>query len=313
MSASRNNSDPASETATDGTGGDDAGSMADISVTGDTVDENSAAGTVVAKLASVDAEGNSGGSVSYRIVDNSGNPVSDSNFEIIGDEIRVKAGADIDYEANTSHDLRVEVTDADGETYAEVITVSVNNLMDETPTDIDATGGSVDENAAQGTVVATLSTVDADTGDTFTYQIVDGGGNPVSDGNFEIVGDEIRVKAGADIDFETDPTHDLRIEVTDSGGNSYIETVTVTVNDLNEHSVGTVSDSDASANQVSENAAVGDQCRRNRSWPRTPMATRSPTRSMMMPVVCSRSTPTPVKSPLQAISTMRQPRAIPSR
>ena len=97
------------------------------------------------------------------------------------------------------------MTDAGGNSYAEDVTVTVNNLMDEAPTDITVGGGSVDENATTGTVVATLSTVDADAGDTFTYALVDGSGIPVTDGNFEIVGNEIRVKAGATIDYETAP------------------------------------------------------------------------------------------------------------
>ena len=160
------------------------------------------------------------------MVDGSGNPVTDGNFEIVGDEIRVKAGATIDYETATSHDLRVQVTDSGGNSYAEDVTVTVNDL-NEAPTDITVGGGAVDENAVTGTVVATLSAVDADAGDTFTYALVDGSGNPVTDGNFEIVGNEIRVKAGATIDYEAATSHDLRVQVTDAGGNSYAEDVTL--------------------------------------------------------------------------------------
>ena len=92
----------------------------------------------------------------------------------------------------------MEVTDAGGNTYSEVVTISVNDLFDEGPTDITLSGGAVDENAPQGTVAAVLSTVDADAGDSHTYAIT----NDPS-GFFEIVGNEVRVAAGADIDFET--------------------------------------------------------------------------------------------------------------
>ena len=50
--------------------------------------------------------------------------------------------------------------------------------MDQAPTDIAFSNTSVDENASNGTVVATLSAVDADAGDTFTYALVDGSGTP---------------------------------------------------------------------------------------------------------------------------------------
>ncbi|MEP2980724.1 MAG: cadherin domain-containing protein, partial [Lentilitoribacter sp.] len=85
------------------------------------------------------------------------------------------------------------------------------------------------ENAAEGTIVATLSAEDADAGDTFTYAIT----NDPS-GNFEISGNQIVVKAGADIDYEDATSHDITVEVTDAGGNTYSETVTINVADVNE-------------------------------------------------------------------------------
>ena len=90
-------------------------------------------------------------------------------------------------------------------------------------------GLNVDENAAAGTVVATLSTVDEDAGESFSYAITSGRSDL-----FEVVGNEIRVKAGADIDYEADTEHSLTIEVTDSGGNTYSEVVTLAVNNIDE-------------------------------------------------------------------------------
>ena len=136
-------------------------------------------------------------------------------FEIVGNEVRVAAVPAIDFETDQSHDITIETTDGAGNTYSEVVTISVNDL-NEDPTDITLTGGSVDEGAAAGTTVATLSTVDVDAGDSHTYAIT----NDPS-GFFEIVGNEVRVAAGAIIDFETDQTHDITIQTTDAGGNTY--------------------------------------------------------------------------------------------
>ena len=170
-------------------------------------------------------------------------------FQIVGDEIQVAPGANIDYEADQSHDVTVEVTDASGNTYSEVISLSVNNLWDEGPTDILFGGGAVDENAAPGTTVATLSTVDADIGDIHTYAIT----NDPS-GFFEIIGNEVRVAPGANIDFETDSSHDITVEVTDAGGNTYSEVITLTVNDLIDE---TPTDITLTGGSVDENAASG--------------------------------------------------------
>ena len=214
----------------------------DITLTGGAVDENAAAGTTVATLSTVDAD--AGDSHTYAIT-------SDPSgfFEIVGNEVRVASGANIDFEADQTHDITVEVTDAGGNTYSEVITLTVNDLIDEDPTDITLTGGSVDENAAAGTTVATLSTVDADAGDSHTYAITS---DPA--GFFEIVGNEVRVASGAAIDFETDQTHDITVEVTDAGGNTYSEVITLTVNDLFDEDP---TDITLTGGSVDENAAAG--------------------------------------------------------
>ena len=89
-------------------------------------------------------------------------------------------------------------------------------------------GPSVDENASVGTVITTLSAVDPDSGDTKTYSIVG------ADTNFEIVGDELRVKATATLDYETTPSYSITLRVTDSGGLTRDELVTIQVIDTNE-------------------------------------------------------------------------------
>ncbi|WP_306144977.1 cadherin domain-containing protein [Roseibium sp. MMSF_3412] len=87
----------------------------------------------------------------------------------------------------------------------------------------------VDENSEGGTVVARLSTTDPDDGDTHTYEITD---DP--SGFFEIVGDEIRVKEGAVLDFETAASHEITVTVTDAGGLSHSEAFSIAVQNVNE-------------------------------------------------------------------------------
>ena len=102
-------------------------------------------------------------------------------------------------------------------------------MPNEAPTDLTVTGGTVQENAAGGTVVATLGATDADAGSSFTYTLA---ADP--SGKFEVVGDEIRVKAGASLDYESATSHQLSVTVTDAGGLSHTETLNIGVTNANE-------------------------------------------------------------------------------
>lgn len=87
----------------------------------------------------------------------------------------------------------------------------------------------VEEAAAPGTKVATLSATDSDPN--LTYSLVPGEGD---EGNalFQVIGDGLFYLGGAD--FETDPSRSIRIRVTDSAGNATDKVVNVGVLDSNE-------------------------------------------------------------------------------
>jgi Ca2+-binding RTX toxin-like protein len=102
------------------------------------------------------------------------------------------------------------------------------------PIGITLSGGVVDENAAAGTVVATLAAIDPDAGDTHTFTL-----SGAHADYFEIVGNEIHVKAGAALDFETSDHHDLTVTATDDGGLNHSETFTISIRDMIEGGNGT--------------------------------------------------------------------------
>ena len=97
------------------------------------------------------------------------------------------------------------------------------------PTGVTLSGGAVEENAIAGTVVGTLGALDPDSGDTHSFALTGGATNL-----FEIVGNQIRVKAGAALDFETQSSHALTVKVTDQGGLSATQTVTIGVTNVVE-------------------------------------------------------------------------------
>ena len=124
-------------------------------------------------------------------------------------------------------------------------------------TDSDATANAVDENAANGTVVGvTALASDADaTNNTITYTLDDNAG-----GRFAIDGSTgvVTVADGTLLDREAAASHDITVRATsDRRLVQHRESCTINLNDVDEFDVGAVTDSNAAANAVDENAANG--------------------------------------------------------
>jgi VCBS repeat-containing protein len=85
------------------------------------VKENSSTGVVVGTLTAADP--NSGDSHTFALVNNAG-----GRFAISGNQLVVAAGANLNYEASTSHTVVVQATDADGLSYQESLVINVTNV-----------------------------------------------------------------------------------------------------------------------------------------------------------------------------------------
>ncbi len=85
--------------------------------------------------------------------------------------------------------------------------------------------------------VATFAAVDPDTGDTFTYTITGG-----DSAKYEIVGNEIRVRTGIVLDFETDTSDSVTVQVTDAGGLTFTKLVAISITNYAGTYTGTVAD-----------------------------------------------------------------------
>ncbi len=213
----------------------------DISISNLSVNEN-ASGAVVGKLSTVDPD--AGNTHSYTIT-------GDDRFEVVGGQLKLKSGASLDYETQSSVQLKITTTDQGGLSYSENFTVKVNDVNEapsnSAPTDIKISNTSINENVAGG-IVGILSTVDPNVGNTHTYT--------VDDDRFEVVSGQLKLKSGMSLDHEAASSVQLKVTTTDQGGLSYSETLTIAVNDVNE-APGTLIDKDAASNTVSEMAAVG--------------------------------------------------------
>jgi len=118
---------------------------------------------------------------------------------------------------------------ADGNSYAGESYVVFGSESNSAPTDIALDNNTLDENQPAGTEVGTLTTVDPNTGDTHTYQLVTGAGD-TDNGLFQIVGNKLQT--AGELDFETKQTYSIRIQTNDGNGGTFSEQFTINVNDV---------------------------------------------------------------------------------
>ncbi|QRM29613.1 cadherin domain-containing protein [Microvirga sp. VF16] len=110
----------------------------------------------------------------------------------------------------------------------EVIEDADGVYVNAAPTEIVIEGGRVSELSAPGTRVGALSAEDADAEEEFTFELLDDAG-----GRFMLSEDTILVKNGLALDFEQASSHRIKVRVTDAGGKTLEQELTITVTDVN--------------------------------------------------------------------------------
>lgn len=203
----------------------------DVTLSNASINENSAGGTLIGMLGAIDP--NAGDTFTYTILND-----QDAKFQIAGNQLQVRSGAVLDYESKTAHQVTVRVTDQGGLSYDEVFAIAVNDVSEtptnQAPTNLSLSGTSIKENAAGGQYIGLLSATDPNAGDTLTYSI-----KSDPDAKFQVVGNQLQVRAGAVIDYETKTSHQVTLRVTDQGGLSYEKAFTIQVLDVKNEKGGT--------------------------------------------------------------------------
>ncbi len=146
--------------------------------------------------------------------------------------ISLRSGAVLSFATQPLHTIQVTVVDRSPSSLSTTKDVSIR-ILDENnaPTVNDATL-SVNENSGADIEVGTVTVSDVDLGQTFTFSLI-GGGNQFSiDANSGM----IRTKAGANFNFELQPTQQVIVQASDSGtpAKSATRTLTVSVKNVNE-------------------------------------------------------------------------------
>lgn len=156
----------------------------------------------------------------------------DDRFEIIGNQLVVKSedASLFDYDAGQlTFDVSINaVSEASGgsATSVDPATFTLAVLDNTAPTDVALSNYSVFEHVETGTVVGELLATDADTSETFTFELLDD-----AEGRFSILDGKLVVEDGTELDFLTAQSHDVTIQVTDSDGNVFEKTLTIAVRD----------------------------------------------------------------------------------
>ena len=190
----------------------------DISVSNLSVYEN-ASGAVIGKVSTTDPD--AGNTHSYT--------VSDNRFQVVNGELKLVAGKSLDYETESSVELKITSKDQGGLTYTESFTVQVKDVsetpVNQAPTDLTLSGATVTEHVA-GSVIGAVVTIDPNAADTHTYK--------VDDDRFEVVGGQLKLKSGVSLDYEVASSVVVNITTTDQGGLTYSEGFKISVTDGND-------------------------------------------------------------------------------
>jgi VCBS repeat-containing protein len=219
-----------------------------VNLSNSSVAENTAQGTDVGNLSSVDQD-QPADTFTYSLVAGVGS-TDNGDFQINGTTLEVKNP--LNYEAGTTRSVRIRTNDGQGGTFDEILQVTVTDVND-APTDIALSNADVDENQATGTAVGNLSSTDADQpAQNFTYALVSGTGD-TDNGQFKISGGQLQTNAV--FNFEVKSSYTIRLRTTDSGSpaENFEKQFTIAVNDIND----APTDMALSNASVDENAGQG--------------------------------------------------------
>ncbi|MEM9923203.1 MAG: Calx-beta domain-containing protein [Cyanobacteria bacterium P01_D01_bin.50] len=191
------------------------------------VDENSPEGTVVGLLSATDPGDTD--PFTFSLLNDAG-----GRFQIVGKELQVANGDLLDFETNNSHTVTIRATDSNGNNFDQTFIIEIKDVNEGPSFGAVFT---IEENSPEGTFVTQLSATDPE-GDTLEYAITSGNIDPDGDGTAAFAIDSatgrITVADSGDLDFETTPTFNLNLNVTDEDDLSDNARITINLADVDE-------------------------------------------------------------------------------
>ncbi|MFN9229929.1 MAG: cadherin domain-containing protein [Planctomycetota bacterium] len=218
------------------------------------VNENAPNGTLLTSAVGNDPD--AGETLSFSLSDNAGGRFTVNSST---GAITVANSALLNYEAATSHNITIRITDLAGSFSEQTLAINLLDVdeFDVGPvSDANAAANSIAENSANGSTVGiTAAASDADgSNNTITYSLTNTAG-----GRFTINSSTgvVTVADGSLLNFESATSYTITVRATSTDGSFTDQAFTITVTDVDEFNVGPVNDANAAANSSAENSANG--------------------------------------------------------
>jgi hypothetical protein len=216
----------------------------DIALSDAFIAENEPGGTSVGTFSTTDPD--SADTHTYELTTGAGD-ADNASFQVNGSSL--DAVGSFDFETQSSYSIRVRTTDSGtgSLTHEEQFTITVTDAND-APTAIDLDVQDIDENLPVGTVIGTFTTTDPDAGDTFTYATIGGSPGDEDNDSFTISGNQLLSGEIFDFEARSPAVYSVRVQTTDSGGETFDWSFSITVNDVNDAPDGVADSYDAVGN-----------------------------------------------------------------
>jgi murein DD-endopeptidase MepM/ murein hydrolase activator NlpD len=221
-----------------------------LTLSSTTIREAQPAAAQVGALTTVDPD--SANTFSYSLVPGSGS-TDNSSFAITANVL--STAAVLDYESKTIYAIRIRSTDQGGLYIEKAITIAVTPQNEFFPVDLALSGDHIAENQPAGAPIGTLSTTDADLGDSFAYALVSGAG---SDDNAMFTIDAATLVTAQPFDFESRDQLSIRVRTIDSGGLTFEKIFMISVTDVDEAPTDLLLDPAAIAEAQPNGTTVGE-------------------------------------------------------
>ena len=212
------------------------------------LDENLPAGTEVGKFSTEDADNDE--SHFYSLVNGEGSS-GNSSFFIAANELHTSMA--FDFEKQNSYSIRVQTKDETNKTFEKIFIISINDIIEWTPDDIQLSNNRVDELLPAGTVVGTFSTLSRDSilNENFIYTLINND-NPDNNDNFYISGNELRTLRSFDYNIQS--SFEIRVISSNSVGDTVSKNFTIQINDVPDQLPNDIL---LSSNTINENFPIG--------------------------------------------------------
>jgi Cadherin domain len=234
----------------------DVGVLTDADPASAVVAENAAQGSTVGITALASDQDITNNAITYSLSDDAG-----GRFTIAATSgiVTVSDGTLLNYEGVNRHDITVVATSLDGSSSSQPFTIFLTDV-DEfdvgAVSDSDGSLNAVAENASNGTLVGlTALATDLDaTHNAISYSLSDTAGGRFS---IDALSGVVSVADGSLLDAELSTSHTITVLASSNDGSTSSQRFSITIDDVNDHAVGAISDTDAAAEHLAENATTG--------------------------------------------------------